>query len=176
MTKNFRWIIPIVIGIAVILLICAFFFARNALKTPVGIIDGVYYDMSPDRLKDVLGEPQSMTDYMELVEETVYNYTVDIDGVPTQIGFSFLDDKNLIAVRAYVEADDAAGAGEIFENWMSKLYTAYQDKKGFYCDEIHKNSDTDYEIDLGTHLGATGIFCTISVEENIVRLNCTNMK
>lgn len=162
--------------IIVVLLIFAFFFVMQTLKTPVGIMDGIYYDMSPASLKKVLGEPQSITDDMELFSETVYYYTVDLDGIPTQMGFTFHDGKKLIAVYASVTVENPTDAGQIFEHWHSKLYAAYQDEKGFYCDEKPKTSDMDYEVELGTHHGATGVYCTISVEESVVRLTCINMK
>lgn len=172
MKKYFKRIIPILIIIIVVSLI----FTIKMLRTPVGIIDNIYYDMTPAGLKKVLGEPQSITDNRNLSAETIYCYTVDLDGIPTQIHFSFMNNKRLIAVCALVEAEGSIDAGKIFEHWQSKLYAAYQDEKGFYCDEMQKTSDTDYEVALGTHHRATGVYCTISVEESAVRLNCINMK
>lgn len=176
MKKHLKLIVPIIVIIIAVSLIFAVYLAMEANKTPVGIIDNVYYDMTPDDLKKVLGEPQSIKDNMDLSEEIDYSYTVDINGVPTEMSFSFLDGKKLIAVYAHVDADNLTDADEIFGNWKSQLYEEYKDDKGFFCDEIQKNSDTDYEIELGTHLGAVGVYCTVSVKENVVRLSCINMK
>lgn len=172
MKKYFKRIIPILIIIIVVSLI----FAIKMLRTPVGIIDNIYYDMTPAGLKKVLGEPQSITDNRNLSAETIYDYIVDVNGHPTEMSFTFLHDKKLIAVHASVDAENPTDAGKIFEHWQSKLYAAYQDEKGFYCDEMQKTSDTDYEVALGTHHGATGVYCTISVEESAARLTCINMK
>ncbi len=174
MKKYFRLIIPIAIIVAST--VFAFFFVRKTLRIPVGIIDRIYYDMTPSRLKKVLGEPQSITDNLDRFAETIYDYTVDIDGIPVEMSFSFVNNKKLTAIHALVEAEDSIDAGKIFELWQSKLYAAYKDEKGFYYDEKQKTSDTDYEVELGTHHGATGIYCTISVKESVVRLSCINMK
>lgn len=174
MKKYFRLIIPIAIIVASTVFV--FFFVMKTLRTPVEIIDGIYYDMPPASLKKVLGEPQSITDKGNLSAETIYHYTVNLDGISTDMSFSFMNNKKLIAVRALVEAEGSIDAGKIFELWQSKLYAAYKDEKGFYCDEMQKTSDMDYEVELGTHHGATGVYCTISVKESVVRLSCINMK
>jgi hypothetical protein len=176
MKKYFKLIIPIFVIIIVIPLFFVFFFVTKTLRTPVGIIDGIYYDMTPQSLKKVLGEPKSITDNLNRFAETIYNYTVDIDGIPTEMSFAFLHDKKLFSIRASVNADDPNDAGRVFESWQSILYAVYKDETGFYCDEIQKTVNTNYKIKLGTHQGATGVSCTISVEESAVRLSCIYMK
>ena len=168
--------IPVVIIIVVVFAVGVLFLTKSSLGTPIGILDGIYYDMSPAELKEILCDPQNVTDNRNLSGETIYYYTVDIDGILTETSFSFQEDQTLASVFVFASAETSVGSKEIFENWESKLYDAYKDEKGFFCDEIFKTSDTDYEIRLGTHNGATGVHCSVSADENVVRLTCINLR
>ncbi len=176
MDKYLKLIVLVFIAIIVVSIVSVCLFAKSAFATPVGILDGVTYDMTPKDLENAIGTPNNVADYMDLSAETVYSYTVDVDGIPTQMSFSFQDGKKLASVDAYVAADGEIDSDAIFENWRSKLYAEYQDEKNFFCKELHKNSDTDYGIELGIQNGATGIFCSVSVDESGVHLSCVNMK
>ncbi len=140
---------------------------------PIGIVDGLKFNMGPRTIIRMLGKPTSTTDYMDSFKKMYYTFDVELDSVPTKLGFEFHLNRQLYTVYADADAGSQENANQLFETWREKMIVAYEDYKGFYCNDKHISSETSYYQKLGINMGAEGVDCTIKVDGSTVTLSCT---
>lgn len=133
-------------------------------RAPVGFIDGIRFMMSPSDAERILGAPQNIEDRMDTFSDKQYKYQIVLKETPADLYLVFHKDKELLSVSCRLHADTSAKADSLFEWVLERILSEYEHKKGFFCEELEKESESQYKQKLGVRQGPGGIYWTISVD------------
>lgn len=128
-------------------------------EEPIGIADGVYYGMSPKSIEALYGtSPEKST-----ADDSPWMWYRYPMGGGDSVSFGFFRSFLKWELRsAHMECSDRA----VSEQLRDKLRRTYADDPNYY------ETESENQIELGLHYGATGISCTIKKTEDGVSAFC----
>ncbi len=129
----------------------------------IGLIDGINFGMPPSEVTKQLGEPVAVREISEY-DSSFYSYMIQLDDEKPTVTFTFIDDKIMSSVLAIAVCDSQESARTLFDKWKDKEIAAFENEKGYYCEDPIQTPEGEYRIKLGTSQGAGGISVDISVK------------
>lgn len=143
-------------------------------RDPVGLIDGMRFNMSPFGLSLRVGLPTE-TERRPEWETVCFRYDRELDGVPVRLSFTYHQSMNLTSVSARADTGSTEEAERLFELWKERTIAAYAAEESFRCEEKVTLSETAYYQEMGCSRGAILVSCKVSADGSRVSFDISDM-
>lgn len=138
--------------------------------------DHVYFGDPPRKaIPNIAGETVERTDLSRITNKTVYSFDTVVLGTKAQTGCYFSDDSYLTEIHFVFPMMERKETRKLFDGVVAIIQNEYQNDPAFFCGEIEQTNENTYDISLGLNFGATGIFYTVSVEDNKLFITCIDL-
>lgn len=110
-----------------------------------------------------------------VTNQTLYSYKTTVMGTEAQVCCFFLNDHSLTSITFLFSEMEEAQTKAVFDRAVQILQDEYRDDPKYSCGELIVRDENNYRISLGLNFGATGIFYTVDVSDNILSITCDDL-
>lgn len=168
MKRAVLWCVCTVSLVAVVLCCCGV----GLEHYPDTLIDGISFGISRRGLEQVMGAPVHTAQDICDTEMDEWTYQMNVAGEPAEVSYYFNDRNRMEQIVISLNLANMEQTNAAFENVFEKAVGKYEGEENYYCNEIQRTGDSEYEVTLGSRNGAVGIYVNIHVANNeIVIIN-----
>ena len=110
-----------------------------------------------------------------VTDKTLYSYKTTVMGEESLVDCFFWNDRYLTSIDFLFFEMEEEQTKALFDHAVQILQDEYQDDPNYFCDDLIINDESNYRIGLGLSFGATGIFYTVGVSDNILSITCDDL-
>ena len=110
-----------------------------------------------------------------VTNQTLYAYKTTVMGTEAQVCCFFLNDHSLTNLTFLFSEMEGEQTKALFDRAVQILQDEYRDDPNYFCGDLIIHDESNYRIDLGLNFGATGIFYTVDVSDNILSITCDDL-